>query len=52
MPSPANSFSCLKCGLTYLHHYKIRSKAMADIFAFVEAFYNSIRRIPESDGCH
>ena len=38
-----NFFSCLKCELVHHKHYRTRSKAQADIFAYIEAYYNSMR---------
>lgn len=38
-----NFFSCLKCELVHHKHYKTRSEAQADIFAYIEAYYNSMR---------
>lgn len=38
-----NFFSCLKCELTHLKHYRTRAEAQLDIFAYIEAFYNNIR---------
>jgi len=38
-----NFFSCLKCELIYLKHYRSRAEAKLDIFAYIEAFYNNIR---------
>lgn len=38
-----NFFSCLKCELTHHKHYKTRSAAQADIFAYIESYYNSKR---------
>jgi len=38
-----NFFSCLKCELLHLHQYPTRAAAQADIFAYVEAFYNTKR---------
>lgn len=38
-----NFFSCLKCELVHLKHYHSRSEAQTDIFAYLEAFYNSVR---------
>ena len=38
-----NFFSCLKCELIHHKHYKTRSEAQADIFAYIEAYYNSVR---------
>ena len=38
-----NFFSCLKCELIYLHHFQTREQAMASVFAYIEAFYNSVR---------
>ena len=38
-----NFFSCLKCELTHHRHYHTRNEAQADIFAYIEAYYNSVR---------
>lgn len=38
-----NFFSCLKCELVHHKHYKTRADAQADIFAYIEAYYNSVR---------
>ena len=38
-----NFFSCLKCELTHLTHYTTRAMAQADVFAYIEGFYNSLR---------
>lgn len=38
-----NFFSCLKCELVHLHRYDSRRAAQADIFAYIEAFYNTLR---------
>lgn len=38
-----NFFSCLKCELIHLNHYPTRASAQADIFAYLETFYNSVR---------
>ena len=38
-----NFFSCLKCELVYLHHFQTRMLAMDSVFAYIEAFYNSVR---------
>lgn len=38
-----NFFSCLKCELIHLKHYPTRANAQADVFAYIEAFYNTIR---------
>ena len=38
-----NFFSCLKCELIHLNHYPTRAKAQADVFAYIETFYNSLR---------
>lgn len=38
-----NFFSCLKCELVHLTHFSSRSQAQVAIFAYIEAFYNSIR---------
>lgn len=38
-----NFFSCLKCELVYLKRYNTRIAAQTDIFAYIEAFYNTVR---------
>lgn len=38
-----NFFSCLKCELVHHKHYLTRDEAAADIFAYIEAYYNTIR---------
>ena len=38
-----NFFSCLKCELIHHAHYNNRAEAIADIFAYIETFYNSVR---------
>lgn len=38
-----NFFSCLKCELIHLKQYQTRAAAQADIFAYMEAFYNTLR---------
>ena len=38
-----NFFSCLKCELVHLKHYPTRAVAQDDVFAYLEAFYNTIR---------
>ena len=38
-----NFFSCLKCELVYLKQYSTRAFAQCDVFAYLEAFYNSVR---------
>ena len=38
-----NFFSCLKCELVHLKHYHTRDEAQADVFAYIEAYYNSVR---------
>lgn len=38
-----NFFSCLKCELVHLMRYDTRAAAEASIFAYVEAFYNTVR---------
>ena len=38
-----NFFSCLKCELVYLRRYDSRRAAAADLFAYIEAFYNTVR---------
>lgn len=38
-----NFFSCLKSELVHLRQYETRAEAQRDIFAYIEAFYNSLR---------
>ncbi len=38
-----NFFSCLKCELVHLTQYPTRAAALADIFSYLEAFYNTTR---------
>lgn len=38
-----NFFSCLKCELIHLKQYPTRASARIDVFAYLEAFYNSVR---------
>ena len=38
-----NFFSCLKCELVHLKHYHTRAEAQADVFAYIEAYYNTVR---------
>ncbi len=38
-----NFFSCLKCELVYLTQYPTRAAALDNIFACLEAFYNTTR---------
>lgn len=38
-----NFFSCLKCELIHLKQYPTRVAAQTDVFAYMEAFYNTIR---------
>lgn len=38
-----NFFSCLKCELVYQRHFQTRAQATAAVFAYIEAFYNSVR---------
>ena len=38
-----NFFSCLKCELVHLKQYPTRAAACADVFAYLEAFYNTVR---------
>ena len=38
-----NFFSCLKCERIHLRQYGSRRAAQADIFAYIEAFYNTLR---------
>ena len=38
-----NFFSCLKCEMVHLQRFPSRSAAQVAIFAYIEAFYNTIR---------
>lgn len=38
-----NFFSCLKCELVHLRRYDSRRAAQADLFAYIEAFYDTVR---------
>ena len=38
-----NFFSCLKCELVHLRGYDSHRTAQTDIFAYIEAFYNTLR---------
>lgn len=38
-----NFFSCLKCELVHLSHFRTRSEAQTAIFAYIETFYNPVR---------
>jgi len=38
-----NFFSCLKCELIHLKQYPTRAAARNDVFAYLEAFYNTVR---------
>lgn len=38
-----NFFSCLKCELIYLACFPTRAAAKAAVFAYIEAFYNTVR---------
>ena len=38
-----NFFSCLKCELVHHKHYRTRAEAQADIFSYIEAYYNAVR---------
>ena len=38
-----NFFSCLKCECVHLKHFASRDQAKADIFAYIEVFYNAVR---------
>ena len=38
-----NFFSCLKCELVHHKHYRTRVEAQADIFSYVETYYNAVR---------
>ena len=42
--APSESFfSCLKCELVHHKHYATRAEAQADIFAYIEGYYNTVR---------
>jgi len=38
-----NFFSCFKRERVRLHHYFSREQAMANIFSYIETFYNAVR---------
>ena len=38
-----NFFSCLKCELVHLKHYRTRDEAQANLFVYIETFYNTVR---------
>ena len=38
-----NFFSCLKCELIHHKHYRTRAEAQADIFSYIETYYNAVR---------
>lgn len=38
-----NFFSCLKCELVHLKQYPTRAAAYADVFSYLEVFYNTVR---------
>ena len=38
-----NFFSCLKCELAHHKHYYTRAETQADIFSYIETYYNSVR---------
>jgi len=38
-----NFFSCLKCELVHLKQYPTWAAAQNDVFAYLEAFYNTVR---------
>lgn len=38
-----NFFSCLKCECVHLNHFASRSQASLAVFAYIEAFYNTVR---------
>jgi len=38
-----NFFSCLKCELIHLKQYPMKAAAQNDMFAYLEAFYNTVR---------
>lgn len=38
-----NFFSCLKCECVHLKHFSSRAQARAEIFAYIETFYNPVR---------
>ena len=39
-----NFFSCLKCEMVFLHHFKTRHEAALAIFRYIVGFYNKRRR--------
>jgi putative transposase len=39
-----NFFSCIKCEMVYLNHFKTRREAQLAIFRYIEGFYNRRRR--------
>lgn len=38
-----NFFSCLKCEPVHHKHYQTRNEAQADIFSYIETYYNPVR---------
>ena len=38
-----NFFNCLKCELVYLRRYASRRAAEAELFAYMDVFYNAVR---------
>ncbi len=38
-----NFFSCLKCELIHLKQYPTWASAQPNVFAYLEAFYNTVR---------
>ena len=38
-----NFFNCLKCELIYRKQYSTRASAQPDVFAYLEAFNNTVR---------
>lgn len=37
-----NFFSCLKCELVHNKHYRTRGETQADIFSYIETYYNAV----------
>ncbi|MCI5970191.1 MAG: integrase core domain-containing protein, partial [Oscillospiraceae bacterium] len=38
-----NYFSCLKCELVHHKHSRTRAEAQADIYSYIETYYNAVR---------
>ena len=39
----AFKISCIKCELVHHKHYRTRAEAQADIFSYIETYYNAVR---------